>query len=511
MEYNADTVGLIGLKNEFKLLHIPFLVVNDVYGIMCLVGSSGTGKTTLIKRIGKLNELATGGKCGVFSADKARYEDFIGCPIPVEDSGEMKIYPMPNSVSQMELLLIDEINRASYDNQEKWLSLCATREIDGCRTKCKYIYAAMNPILTDGKEVYEGVQPLDKALGERVMGLVEIPSFHKLPAAARKDIIMQASKQVSWEPTDKLIDSHIGYIKRARENYEEAKNKYTEIVADYIDNIHLDLRKETKNSVAIEARRAQFLLTNILATYALDKVESKADIQISALNALVNSFPNCLWEQVINREALKAAHTKSSNLLSLNNTKNRSASNYDGIERPLQEIRDIINNKEIVPTKEQLSKLINNNIPNKDEDPINYYIYACGIMLALDYDIGNNNFTQPIMKEQELSRLAKIFTEVVSSDDYKKLTDIEKHLREYNELPSNYKLPVYIMTSKDKDSMEVFKRLLRYDVGRCSLVISNLNISDINDIQDTVMIIDKLSKVMKVISDLKARVKTKTK
>ena len=142
-KYTSENLGLIGLQTEFKLCHIPFLVSDDVFGCLALEGSSGTGKTTMVKRIGMLNEAATGGRVGVYSADKARYEDFIGCPIPDGETGQMKMYGMPHAVAQMETILVDEINRATYENQEKWLSLFATRQIDSTPVKCKYIFAAI--------------------------------------------------------------------------------------------------------------------------------------------------------------------------------------------------------------------------------------------------------------------------------------------------------------------------------------------------------------------------------
>jgi len=81
-KYTGESVGLFGMDEVFRLCHLPFLTFNDVFGVIALEGSSGTGKTTAIQRIGILNHLATGGKYGIYSADKVRYEDFIGCPIP---------------------------------------------------------------------------------------------------------------------------------------------------------------------------------------------------------------------------------------------------------------------------------------------------------------------------------------------------------------------------------------------------------------------------------------------
>jgi MoxR-like ATPase len=506
-KYNVDSLGIIGLKNEFKLCHIPFLVVNDVLGILCLVGSSGTGKTTLIKRLGRLNEMATGGRVGVFSADKARYEDFIGCPIPDEETNEMKIYPMPNSVSQMEMILIDEINRASYENQEKWLSLCATREIDGLPTSCKYIYAAMNPLMSEGTDRYEGVQPLDKAMGERVMGLVDIPAFSKLPTEARKAIMRASFQQVKWEPTDELVVAHIQYIKRAREIYEEVKNDYAPAVADYVDSIQADLKKETKNAVTVEARRAQFMLTNILATYALDKTENVGTIETSALNALYCSFPNALWEQLVAKPALKMAHEKASPLLKVSAAARKSsAANFEGIDKPLLEIKQLLS-KENKPTREGISKVINQNIPDENEDPISYYSYACGIYKALMSDVPANG-KQNVMKEQEFSRIQKIYNKIATTDRYKYYTELnDQTTNNQGKLPVGTKPPVFIATDSSPEADQIFTQLLTIPPGVCTLVIAEQPNIVVENAGQAVMVAEKIMKVMMLMKEVKDFVK----
>ena len=71
-KYSIESIGLAGLNDQFKLCHLPFLVANDVFGVLALEGSSGTGKTTVVKRLGPLYQAVTGEDYRVFSADKAR-------------------------------------------------------------------------------------------------------------------------------------------------------------------------------------------------------------------------------------------------------------------------------------------------------------------------------------------------------------------------------------------------------------------------------------------------------
>lgn len=416
-QYNSSIINMFGLNTEFFMCHIPFLVEKDVLGCLALEGTSGSGKTTIVKRIGKLNELATGGKVKVFSADKARYEDFVGIPIPNESTGHMQIYPMPNSVAEMETVVIDEANRANYENQEKWMSLIATREIDGMPTKCKYLYLAMNPVLGDDNDNYEGVMPLDKAMGERVFALVKMNSFSQLSREVRFEIMKASFNQTEWEPTDEDVESHVNFLTTAKELYHEYKETLLEKVVDYVDTIQQELKKESRNSIIVEARRAQFIVTNILAVHALDSSNSKTPIELSALAALSASFPNRLWEQVVNLEAIKMAHERHKSLLKLSaEERKRAISNIRGLEKPLAEIEKVAAEK---PSKEQLSKVIHQNLPDVNEDPVNHYVFSCSIVSEFSDDATLESKKQAIMKEQEFTRLYNIASKVRDNDLFK--------------------------------------------------------------------------------------------
>lgn len=501
--YTAETLGLFGLQTEFTLCHIPFIVVDDVYGAVALEGSSGTGKTTLIKRIGKLNELATGGKVSVYSADKARYEDFVGCPIPDPSDNTMKIYTMPNSVAQMETILIDEINRATYDSQEKWLSLIATREIDGFKTKCKYIYTAMNPVLSDTNDNYEGVQPLDKALGERMIALISMPQFYNLDTKIRLHIMRDCFKQVEWKPTEELVTEHIYFIKTVREFYENFKTTLLNPLLDYFDGIQADLRKDSRGAISIEARRAQFLVTNALATCAINKFFGAINVETSVLQSLLISFPNRLWEQPIEREALKAAHTKHSSILKSFESGKKSHINHISLERILEDIKEFAKTK---PSKEQLSKIIHQNLPNKELDPLNYYNYAVGAVIGLTIQ----DFSKPenILKEQEFDRFNKIYKEVTASDSYNKFKEVFKTLEKNSSYPPKFTLPEYILNDVDPNAEETFRDIVRLElIGVIGLTIIELSKAEVSTVPEVLAALDTLSAVVYTFRDLILSVK----
>ena len=458
-EYRAANIGLHGLEDEFKLCHLPFIVVNDVFGAVALEGSSGSGKTTLIKRLGALNKAAGGGQVGVFSADKARYEDFIGCPIPDLENNVMKMYPMPSSVATMETLLIDEINRASYDNQEKWLSLLASREIDSQPVACKYIFAAMNPVSGDTGDQYDGTQPLDKAMGERIMLLIQMPKFSQLAMKDKIKIMTACKNQVHWKPTQKIVELHVEFLKKARHFYEGYKEEATERVAEYICAIEQKLRKETKDTtnIRLEGRRSQFILTNILANHALNKVfYNSASLDQSALQALIRSFPNILWQDSINLKALEMAHDLSKDVLNMETTDRvRMANNFDGIMGPLKEIEKAVTNGQDI---ESTSKQIIQEWPDLGMDPINHYVYALAAVVGLSPVSGE----QVVMKRNEYARLEQVYNKLVSSTAYKEAETVGNFCDDNpGSFPSDYTRPSYIENDTDENSKDMYDDAIR--------------------------------------------------
>jgi len=465
-KYDSSAIKMFGMDAEFKFCHLPFIVVDDVLGCIALEGTSGSGKTTLAKRLGKLNELATGGKVKVFSADKARYEDFIGIPIPDEKTGRMKVYPMDNSVSQMETVVIDEANRANYENQEKWMSLIATREIDGLDTRCKYIYLAMNPVLGEGNDTYEGVMPLDKAMGERIYALITMSSFSKLPKAVRYEIMKSSvNNQTSWNPTEEDVHRHSLYVAQARQVYGDLKNSDSlGKVLDYIDAVQMDLKKETKGHITIEARRAQFIVTNILAVHALNRADGGViSLEDSAVAALSLSFPNRLWEQPINNEALRMSHERFKNILkSDSSAKDRAVLDFEGLESSLNEVENF-SRKMPLPDKEQISKVINQSLPDEKEHYVNHLIFSIGAVKGLTLKLGANK-KQGVMKQQEFERLSNISKLVEDTSEYKKYKLAFDHIMEKDELPENMDIPTCIAEDAGNGS-DGFEELVRSMFG----------------------------------------------
>ena len=526
-KYNSSVIGLYGLDEEFLLCHLPFLLYKHVYGCLALEGSSGTGKTTLVKRLGMLNNKAGGGRMAMFSADKARYEDFIGCPLPPkDDSLTMVIHPMPNSVSQMEMVLVDELNRASYDNQEKWLSLFASREIDGMSVKCKYIYAAMNPILTENKEIYEGTQPIDKALGERIMCLIKMPEFSNLDQKNRLKILTETKNQVEWSPTDNDVALHSAFVKEAIQFYDYCREQYLERVANYVDDIQASLKQETRGAITIEARRAQFIVNNVLGVHALNSAKNEStSLEYSALQALLVSFPNPLWEQPINREALNQVHSKAKGYLQETpEQKEKSKLNLKelagNLGPTLERLKEEANKDDPGShTIEQMSKMINNELPLEKLDPVNHYIYAIGAVAGLtwgkvakDGGISDKLGEIPLeelqefqlaMKEEEFNRLYNIAKSFFEFKEYVAYKDFNKANAEAeDDNVDTLDLPYYIQNSSEEGIERLFCDLMTIDLGRiCAALVDKFDVT-VRSINDLLTLSNTLVKVIEVFKSI---------
>ncbi len=478
-QYNCQAIGLFGLNDEFRQCHIPYVTVKDTYGVMGIEGSSGTGKTTLVKRLGLLHGKLTGGKVGIYSADKARYEDFLGCPIPNLETKTMDMFLLPHSMAQMETLGIDEINRASLDNQEKYLSICATREIDGLPTKCKYIFAMMNPIMPeDSGEVYEGVLPLDKALGERMMGLIQFPSFGKMDRENRKKVMLASFNQTAWEPSDEMVDLHREFLDFSIRNYEEYKIKFSDCIVDFVDKVQDSLRNESNGGVSIEARRAQFMLTNTLALHAINNAEEPDAVSLeqSAQMALLMSFPNVLWEKPVSKEALRQAFKDASPLLKKGpQVRSKTVQDENEIQTIMEELKKFTIEAPELPDREQLSKFVNQKIPPASH-VLNHHMFAIGATHGIE--IGCQELHKPersSLKEQEFERINQIRQKLLDHPKAKVFAELGEIFYKSKELPNDGYVPFFVKADTSHTSLEEYASMTTLPDSRVILTLGEID------------------------------------
>lgn len=483
-DYSPSIVSMYGIDVNFRLCHLPFLLTDDAYGVLALEGSSGTGKSTLSYRLGLLNQYSSGGKVRIYSADKAKYEDFVGIPFPAKDTEDMIIRPMPNSVATAETVIIDEFNRTRFENQEKWMALISSRLVDGHPTKCKYLFAAMNPIMGQKGDVYEGTQPLDKAMGERVLALLVMKPFHKMDKATQTNILKSSFNQVKWEPTDEAVRLHSEYLRVARNLYEDYKVDYFDHVSRYVIKLQEDLAKISRGGVVIEARRAQFFMLNILATHALNNAYSKCSLEVSAKTALSISFPGRTWEQPIEEAALRQAHEESKGYLIDLSTKHNTTHVEAG---PLFD--KIVEALEARNT-EEISGIIHSGLPPKESSPIDHYIYARAVVKGFSKLDDTNN---PI-KREEMDRFRRINDHVERSTEFSAIRDECLKYSTNGGFPRDYKYPDYLEGDKSENNLMHYKGLAGSEISwyvQAAIAVNDL-LLDYVTYEDFVLGADKL-------------------
>lgn len=451
-QYNESLFDLFGLGSSFKLAHLPLLTYNDVFGAVALEGSSGTGKTTLISRLGQLIKANDGGDYLVCSADKIKYEDFIGIPIPNMESKSLEILPMPNAIATKTTVLIDEANRAGYDSQEKFLQLLSTRKIDGTQTSCKYLYLAMNPVLSED-EAYEGVQPLDKAYGERVQALLAMPRFYDMDKTHQIKIMTSCFDQATWAPSENLIKLHNEFITEAKNHYNELKTNTIEQLSEYLHIVSSVLYSESKKSIKLEARRMQFILVNILGNHALNLTYNKeSSLTNSVLEALAVSFPQRLWgEDSIKTSQIQAAHSQAAHVLKPVTKVTKVLDSYHSIKSLMSGLKsDIQSKRSAYSDIEERSKRVNQMIPDITQDPIDHFIFAFSMIKASEQSKNSNN---PLIKANEFERLNRIVDNLKNHAEYKRAKTLAEKSTKKHILPP---IPEWIDVDLNPSDKAVF-------------------------------------------------------
>ncbi len=169
-------LGVFGLgRVETPIL--AGLVLGDP---ILLVGSHGTAKTTLCRRLAEALEL----RFWAYPANLASFDDVLGFPSPAALSeGRVEYASTPVSIWDKEAVLVDELSRAAPGLQGKWFEVLRARTLLGKPLeRLAQVFAAMNP------PTYLGAQPLDEALIGRFPIVVELPAFSLLPRDVRERI-----------------------------------------------------------------------------------------------------------------------------------------------------------------------------------------------------------------------------------------------------------------------------------------------------------------------------------
>ena len=282
------------------------------------IGDKGTGKTYMMERIADALNL----KFMMYNCSSANFDDIVGFPIPNKDLNQMDFMPTPTSIWGVNMLLLDEINRARLDIQNNYFQLIRNRSVQGKRVDTlRWVFSAMNPLS------YAGTTPLDSALADRFAWVIKTPSFSIINEEDRHSIISNHTNDdcpaiTHWGGIKHVhVDSVTRrdmeqWFKRAAQLYQEHLADCNDVIA-YVDDVCISISMSGKSKTGpIEGRRAGIILRNILSLAAVrDAYGLSGGIEAAASKALFHSFPNEAVDEPIPNETIMAAHEKAKHLL----------------------------------------------------------------------------------------------------------------------------------------------------------------------------------------------------
>lgn len=290
-----------------------------------LVSEPGSGKTYL----GSVLAQALGLKYGYYDTAKANFEDVLGFPNPEAfAAGRADFIHNEITVWDKEIIMVDEVSRASRDTSNKWLEILGSRKLMGKPLPVRVLLGAMNPI------EHHGTHALDEAFADRFVLFVRLPSFAEMDDETRERILLGRTgldaPSLGWwrdgEDTDKdyvIADDawHVSakalrtVLKDAAERYEHLTLVLGGPVGRYADMFSLALHQ---SDIAVEPRRLKMLKRALLATLAVrhcqmgiaeGELMSEEDIISTAEMVAAMSMPHpYTGSDGVSAEALKVAH-----------------------------------------------------------------------------------------------------------------------------------------------------------------------------------------------------------
>ena len=306
-----EQLGIYGWNEKNENLVLASLLTGDP---VLLIGNHGTAKTHSALKIAQ----ALKRKFIVYDASKALFEDVLGYPdIKKLQQGKVSYIPSKVTLWDKEFTLIDELNRALPEMQNKWLEIIRSRKIMGYDTKVKWVWAAMNPLS------YSATQTLDEALVGRFALFIYPPEILEMNEQNRMKIAKHingddAPALNEWIQTSngRTIDpkavatcgEQINAILRKAAVYFEDLKLSQKGIAEFLAKYADLLARETDNDLRLDGRRLGFIYRNILANRSIELARAEFDeneainIKESASFVVQSSIPIGLNDESVHRE-----------------------------------------------------------------------------------------------------------------------------------------------------------------------------------------------------------------
>ena len=268
---------------------------------LLLIGAHGTGKTLLLTRVAEALGLAF----RHYNASLLNFDDLVGFPLPGKD-GSLEYVRTPATIWGAEAVLFDEISRCRPDIQNKIFPVVHERRVQGLAlTGLRYRWAAMNPPMIDDDDDdagYAGSEPLDPALADRFVFVVQMPDWEQLTEAEQFAIIGADAGTASAEAGRRLRTT----IATIRALLPALTASMKSGLVAYVQVLH---RLLGQTGIRLSPRRAGMLCRSTIAVHAAARaLDVNANPSDSALLAVRHGLPHRTEGRKIAETVLLAAH-----------------------------------------------------------------------------------------------------------------------------------------------------------------------------------------------------------
>ena len=305
-----ESLGIYGWRPSDEKLLLAGLLTGDP---VLLIGKSGSAKTLVIKALAQ----ALGLKGVTYDASKSMFEDVLGFVNPAAlKKGAVEYVESPITIWDKEVVFIDELNRAAYEMQSKWLEIIRSRQIMGLTTKVKWIFSAMNPF------DYSATNALDDALVSRFASFVYPPDVLDMCEADAVAVTQHVNhddapafshwggrviaKQVDYGNVGAQINELL--IAAAKIYQDLLLSDIADTLPVFLSKFSVFAMKESKGAIALDGRRLGFIMRTVLAVRAIDLALSykygvvPPDFKQEAKSTVESCIPIALSSNSIKKE-----------------------------------------------------------------------------------------------------------------------------------------------------------------------------------------------------------------
>lgn len=229
---------------------------------LLLIGPHGSAKSFLLQRLAEALKL----EFRFYNASLINYDDLVGIPIPSKDRKRLDYISTASSIWDAQVVFFDEINRTKPELQNKLFPIINERYVQGIPlSKLRFRWSAMNPAPSadnddESLDVYLGAEPLDPALADRFVYIIEVPGWNQLTDAQRRNVLAD-----QFSGTHRYATSPQKMVEATKQRLEQLKKDPPPALIDY--QLRLSEYLADKG-IWFSTRRQSMIYRNILAVHA---------------------------------------------------------------------------------------------------------------------------------------------------------------------------------------------------------------------------------------------------